>query len=95
MRRKHDVIQREQRMARPQALSLLLIVAGIWVIFAGYPWWKLAVGCLILGRAELPSRKTDVELAFQRAWRARPTARDFPQVRADRQVRPGIALNLP
>ncbi len=38
-----------QSMARTQSLSLLLIVAGLWAIFAGYPWWRLAVGCVIVG----------------------------------------------
>jgi len=42
----------------------------------------LAVGCLILGRTELPSGKTDVELSFRRAWRTWPHARDFPAVKA-------------
>lgn len=42
----------------------------------------LAVGCLALGRTELPSGKTDVEFAFRHAWRRWAHVGSFPQVKA-------------
>jgi hypothetical protein len=38
-----------QSMARTQSLSLLLIVAGLWVLFAGYSRQRLALGCVVVG----------------------------------------------
>ncbi|MFI1194114.1 hypothetical protein ACH4T9_12765 [Micromonospora sp. NPDC020750] len=43
----------------------------------------LAVGCLDLAVTGLTSRKLELELAFNHAWRNFPLATRFPQVKAD------------